>query len=403
MSIKTPHADRTRTRDSRDPADAPPVGSVHLDGGQADRDGQQSLHFEQPHATHVLSDARDLGSYLDTLTAELHAGRHIAGFFTYEAGRPLVGVGPRASHGPLAWFGVYDTPKKISHPQALPENAESERPTTKASLGVQHVDLPWDQKTWSERVERVQGYLRSGDTYQVNLTLQADVELSGAPFAAYRKLLAHHPVPYAAYIRPDADRHILSLSPELFVRSDGRDVWSRPMKGTAGPADSAAALHDEKTKAEHIMIVDLLRNDLGRVCEAGSVHVPHLFDQEPYATVRQLTSTVRGRLTRDGDPNAWADVMRALLPCGSITGAPKRRTMEIIDELEDGPRGVYTGAMGYAAPDGTFAFNVPIRTLDVQGRTGRMGLGCGIVIDSDAAAEYRELKLKAAFTGAFMP
>lgn len=399
MPVKTHNAAAPGATDARDLGGDPPVGSVHLNAGQADRDGQQSLRFERPYATHVLSDASNFGGYLDALTAELNAGRHIAGFFSYEAGRPVVGLKTASTQGPLAWFGVYDAPETVYHPPAVATDAAGEGPAPEDVEAVRHVRLPWDPATWADRVGRVQAYLKAGDTYQVNLTLQAEVELSAAPYTAYRRLLARHPVPYAAYLRPSVDRHILSLSPELFVRSDGRDVWSRPMKGTAAPGDSRAALGDDKTKAEHIMIVDLLRNDLGRVCEPGSVHVPHLFDHEPYASVRQLTSTVRGRLITEGDPNAWADVMRALLPCGSITGAPKRRTMEIIDELEDGPRGVYTGAIGYAAPDGTFAFNVPIRTLDITGNRGRMGLGCGIVIDSDAAAEYRELKLKAAFTG----
>ncbi|MDX1440250.1 MAG: chorismate-binding protein, partial [Rubricoccaceae bacterium] len=200
---------------------------------------------------------------------------------------------------------------------------------------------------------------------------------------------------------------IQSFSPELFFRVDGREVTARPMKGTTTRSVSmdedehlAAALRsDEKNRAENLMIVDLLRNDLSRVSEAGSVHVPELFTIEQYETVTQMTSTIKAHLREEAQ---LSDVFRALFPCGSVTGAPKIRAMEIIRDLETTPRGVYCGAIGYASPMGQVVFSVPIRTISLK-PTGReeyegcLGVGSGVVWDSDAMAEYEECLLKARF------
>jgi len=247
--------------------------------------------------------------------------------------------------------------------------------------------------------------IRAGETYQVNLTGRMRFRADRGGWAAYRAWSRAHPVPFAAYLRPGPDYEIVSLSPELFVRSDGRAVWTRPMKGTAprGPdaaedeARAAALRTDPKTLAENVMIVDLLRNDLGRVAAYGSVVADPLFEVERYPTVLQLTSTVRGELRPELRGRALAGVLGAMFPCGSVTGAPKRATMAAIAEIEREPRGVYTGAIGYAAPDGTFVFSVAIRTAEIRAGRGVLGLGSGVVIDSDAQDEYREALLKGAF------
>jgi para-aminobenzoate synthetase/4-amino-4-deoxychorismate lyase len=231
--------------------------------------------------------------------------------------------------------------------------------------------------------------------------------------ALYQRLRARQPVPYGALVMLPDGGALLSLSPELFVRHEGGALLARPMKGTA-PASgdeaidaerSGALAADTKNRAENLMIVDLLRNDLGRIAATGSVEVPALFDVKRYGSVLQMTSTVQARLRGDA---TLAELFAALYPCGSITGAPKRRTMEIIHELESAPRGVYTGAIGWFDPPapgqaiGDFCLSVPIRTLALQApqdsvRRGELGVGAGIVHDSDAAAEFAECGLKARF------
>ena len=213
-------------------------------------------------------------------------------------------------------------------------------------------------------------------------------------------------MPYGAFLNLGGEQ-VLSFSPELFFRVDDRRITTRPMKGTthrsSTPAEddylAEALLNDEKNRAENLMIVDLLRNDLSRVSEAGSVRVPELFTIERYETVTQMTSTVQGTLKPEV---GLSDVLRALFPCGSVTGAPKIRAMQRIRELEKGPRGVYCGAIGYAGPGGKVAFSVPIRTAVLrEGEEGmiegELGVGSGVVWDSEVGTEYEECLLKARF------
>jgi para-aminobenzoate synthetase/4-amino-4-deoxychorismate lyase len=250
-------------------------------------------------------------------------------------------------------------------------------------------------------VRRILGYIVAGDCYQVNFTFPLHFRLYGDALALYARLRCAQPVHHGAFVRLPG-RDILSLSPELFVRRESARLATRPMKGTArrdaDPAVDAARrqwLRDsEKNCAENLMIVDLIRNDLGRIAACGSVKVDALFDVEAYPTVWQMTSTVSAAA-----PDAsLGEVLRALFPCGSVTGAPKIRAMQIIAELEQAPRGLYTGALGWLQPGGDFAFNVPIRTLSIEaGGAGTLGIGSGIVADSDPADEYAESLLKAGF------
>ncbi len=248
-------------------------------------------------------------------------------------------------------------------------------------------------------IRRTKDYISAGDIYQVNLSQRLSAPLTTSPWQLYDRLARENPSPFAAYFRtPDAT--IISCSPERFLQVRGREVETRPIKGTrprgATPEEDARLaqelLSSEKDRAENVMIVDLERNDLGRVCEFGSVHVPELFAIEQYATVHHLVSTVRGRLR----PGATAlDCLRESFPGGSITGAPKVRAMEIIEELEPTRRGVYTGAIGYLCFSGDMDTNIVIRTIVIQNGLAHFQVGGGIVADSVPEAEYQETMDKA--------
>ena len=288
-----------------------------------------------------------------------------------------------------------------------------------AAAGVLDIRPSVDHAAFCDAIRRIHAAIGEGETYQVNYTYRLDFRSFGAPASLYRRLRARQAVAFGAFITlppgtagPD---YVLSCSPELFLRNAGGRLSARPMKGTAprareaeGDSEIARMLAgDTKNRAENLMIVDLLRNDLGRIARTGSVRVPALFTVEAYPTVFQMTSSIEAELPDDTD---FPALLRALFPCGSITGAPKHRTMQIIAELENTPRGLYTGSIGWidapTRPDqacGDFCLSVTIRTLTLQQRAdgagcdGRMGVGAGIVIDSRAEEEFEECALKARF------
>ncbi|VVD87113.1 para-aminobenzoate synthase subunit I [Pandoraea horticolens] len=292
--------------------------------------------------------------------------------------------------------------------------------------GVAALQADVSETGFDDAIARIHEWLAQGECYQINYTYRLNFDAFGSPVALYRRLRARQPVPYGALVMlPGAQgvvgRAILSLSPELFLRHSRGRIEARPMKGTApacGDAAedakrSAALAADEKNRAENLMIVDLLRNDLGRIATPGSVKVPKLFEVTRFASVLQMTSTVTAALPH---ATSFTDVLRALYPCGSITGAPKHRTMQLIGELEVSPRGLYTGAIGWldAREDdpqalGDFCLSVAIRTLELDApdagglRRGRLGVGAGIVLDSKAEEEREECKLKARFLSALDP
>ncbi len=273
--------------------------------------------------------------------------------------------------------------------------------------GVAELVPALDAAGHTSRVEQIQRWIAAGDCYQINLTFPLGFRFYGHPLALYARLRARQPVRYGAFISTP-EEILLSFSPELFFERCGNRVVTRPMKGTAKrgatpEADAVqrgALLASEKERAENIMIVDLLRNDLGRLAEPGKVQVESLCEAEAYPTLWQMVSTISAELP--GVP--LFDLFRALFPCGSITGAPKIRTMQRIAELETTSRGLYTGALGWLAPGGDCRFNVAIRTLELESNgRGRLGIGGGIVIDSDPASEYAECLLKARFLTACDP
>ncbi len=295
-----------------------------------------------------------------------------------------------------------------------------------APAGIMNLCASVGRDDFCAAIERVHAAIREGETYQVNYTLRLDFDAYGPPVALYRRLRTAQPVAYGALVAlpigptgHGEPEYVLSCSPELFLRHEAGRLIARPMKGTAARAVDAgedaraarALANDPKNRAENLMIVDLLRNDLGRVAETGSVRVPALFTVEPYPTVFQMTSTVQATLPPE---TGFPAVLRALFPCGSITGAPKHRTMQLIAELETEPRGLYTGGIGWIdAPPadrrcGDFCLSVAIRTLALGAargglRPGRLGVGAGIVIDSRADAEYAETLLKARFVTTLDP
>ncbi|MFM8441783.1 MAG: aminodeoxychorismate synthase component I [Methylococcus sp.] len=257
-----------------------------------------------------------------------------------------------------------------------------------------------DQAGYMRAFNAIQRYIHEGDCYQVNLALRFSAAARGNPWVAYQYLRTHNPAPFSAYLNyPQAQ--VLSSSPERFLKVRRDEVETKPIKGTrprlpdaVSDATQVLELRDSlKDRAENLMIVDLLRNDIGKNCIAGSVHVPRLFEIESYATVHHMVSTVRGRLRAD---HSALELLRGCFPGGSITGAPKIRAMEIIEELEPHRRGVYCGSVGYIGYDGSMDSNIAIRTLVHSGNTLRFWAGGGIVADSDCALEYEECHHKAA-------
>lgn len=359
--------------------------------------------YRDPVAVIVAHSMAQVQPALDQLSEAREQGLHAAGYMAYEAGLALEDrLAPLARRhdgngAPLLWFGLFEGVRLIPSadlPGLLPDPSG-------ATVGPLQPLI--DEADYAAAFAQVQDYIRAGDIYQVNLTFPCDVALSGDPMALYAAIRPRAAAGYGGVIRTGG-QSILSFSPELFFTQVRGQLTARPMKGTAtraaDPAEDAAQMawleSDTKQRAENLMIVDLLRNDLSRVSQAGSVTVPDLFKVETYPTVHQLVSTVRARILPGLSP---VDVLRVLFPCGSITGAPKVRAMEIVDAVEPHPRGVYTGTMGWIDPEGDAAFNVAIRTLAIEegAGVGRLGLGSGVVADSDCASEWAECLAKGRF------
>jgi para-aminobenzoate synthetase/4-amino-4-deoxychorismate lyase len=363
---------------------------------------------------------------LARLQEALAAGLYAVPVLNYELGEQLLHIAPpvtpataQAPDAPLAQVLLFRGYELLSAEQVTAWL--DERTAGSGPAGIANVRSNVDEAAFTRAIDRIHDYIAAGDTYQVNYTYRIRFDAFGPVCALYKRLRERQPVPYGALIALPDGRAVLSLSPELFVRHDAGRLLARPMKGTAPASgdqdlDAVRAMDlaaDPKNRAENLMIVDLLRNDLGRIARTGSVGVPVLFEVRRYSSVLQMTSTIQAQLA---DGVTLEAIFEALYPCGSITGAPKRRTMEIIHELEPAPRGIYTGALGWmdppacgAAPGahpgaqfGDFCLSVPIRTLVLQPehngvRHGELGVGAGIVFDSDAAAEYAECRLKARF------
>ncbi|KVX50560.1 aminodeoxychorismate synthase component I [Burkholderia stagnalis] len=368
----------------------------------------------------VCADPARLDDVDAALAQDLRDGLHAVVVGDYEFGRNLQWAQP--GEAPLR-FLLFARCERLSRDEVDAWLAQRDGGTASPSIaGVAHVTKSVTRDAFDAAIAAVHDALRAGDSYQVNYTFRLHFDAFGTPLALYRRLRARQPVRYGALIALPGGAWVVSCSPELFVEKHGDVLRARPMKGTAPRSDDprrdaeAAAFlaSDPKNRAENVMIVDLLRNDLSRIARTGTVRVPALFSVEPYASVWQMTSTVDAGW-RDG--TTFADLLRALFPCGSITGAPKHKTMHLIDAIESTPRGLYTGTIGWldapqasadGNPDGAprcgdFCLSVAIRTLTLDAaaasgrRMGTMGVGAGIVLDSVAADEYAECELKARF------
>jgi para-aminobenzoate synthetase/4-amino-4-deoxychorismate lyase len=335
--------------------------------------------------------AEDVVPALREVEKATASGISAAGFISYEAARGLdecLTVHDPAGL-PLAWFGLFG---QLAPVEKIPEAGLA------FQIGNWQNDVSYDE--YAATVARIKALIAAGDTYQVNYTMRLRTMFAGRPQALFARLARSQRARYSAFI-DCGDWAICSASPELFFTLDGRQLISRPMKGTAPrglrPADDNAnrdaLAASEKDRAENAMIVDMVRNDMSRIAELGSVQVSEAFAIEEYPTLFQMTSTVQCRTGA-----SFSEIIRAMFPGASITGAPKVRTMQIIRQLEPQPRGVYTGAIGYLAPNRRAQFNIAIRTVAIHKPTAlaEYGVGSGIVWDSDAAAEYAECRTKSA-------
>jgi len=330
---------------------------------------------------------------------------YIAGYLAYELGYYFQGVEAAQDYGfPLVNMAVFKNPMIFNHKdasfQALNRNMFGpNNPAGKFS--VKGLGLTYNYNAYSEKILYLKNKIKNGDTYQVNFTGRFNFNFSGCPYSFYNELKEGQNVSYSAFCKL-GDEHLISLSPELFFKRNGREIIFKPMKGTISRGRDlkqdrklASELRtSSKNLAENLMIVDLVRNDLGRICETGSVKVNKLFEIEKYDSLFQMTSTVKGILKNN---LSYFEIFKNIFPSGSVTGAPKISTMKIIKDIESVPRKVYCGALGFIAPDNKAVFNLPIRTILLKGGSGQMGVGSGIVADSDSAAEFNECLLKARF------
>ena len=347
----------------------------------------RQFYFRNPKQIITANSRGELPLAFAQIEAAHTSGKWLAGHLSYELGHALE-TRFEAPNAPLIQLGVFDTPS--GHPPA----------DWLYTRDIPELEFKpsWLESDYIERFETVQKYLRAGDCYQVNLTFPMWAESEATPQQIYAGFRRRQPGRYGSLVSlGDAD--IISFSPELFFERKGQNIRMRPMKGTrpraSNPEADAALLADmqaePKSRAENLMIVDLLRNDLSRLCKPGSVEVPELFTLETYPTLHQMTSQVTGTLKQG---LSWAEIMKSLFPCGSVTGAPKIRAMEIIHELETHSRGAYCGSVGYIAPNGDASFSVAIRTIQMEARKLRYDVGSGVVLDSDGPDEYRECLLK---------
>jgi para-aminobenzoate synthetase/4-amino-4-deoxychorismate lyase len=362
-------------------------------------------------------DAAALPQLLAAMQSALAQGEYAVALFDYELGAQLQGVEafPVAdtTRKPVAEILLFSQCRRLNPEQLDGWLTQQRQQTSQNTVHVVNLHTDTDRAGFDQAIARIRDYIAAGDCYQVNYTYRLHFDVYGAPLDLYCKLRVRQPTRYGALIALPDGRAVVSCSPELFLRHEAGVLTAQPMKGTAAAdgdtaidARRAAALaNDPKNRAENLMIVDLLRNDLGRVAKTGTVQVSELFKVQRFERVLQMTSTVQAQLREDV---RLPELIAALYPCGSITGAPKRRAMQIIRELETAPRGIYTGALGWfdaaagAQAIGDFCLSVPIRTLTLDAplrgrRNARMGVGAGIVHDSVAADEFEECQLKASF------
>lgn len=365
-----------------------------------DRLTNQSIGLHRPLKRIAVSEVTGLvGAFADIAHAQ-QQGHWVALALDYGLGHwlePALNVQSGAAAGTerlVAW--VFESHDIGQPPPFAPANHSND-----ARSLIESIAPEISKQAYMAMIEDIKRHIQAGDVYQVNATFALAVKTTGDPYQLYQRLASQHPSQYSAYIE-DNEQHILSFSPELFLQRSGNQLTTRPMKGTAPrvPGDPVkdratgqALLVSEKNRAENLMIVDLLRNDLGRIAEPGTVKVDPLFELEAYRSVWTMTSTIKATLPAR---TSLATILGALFPCGSVTGAPKIAAMREIDRLETSPRGIYCGSIGWLAPNGDFCLNVAIRTLVLDSfGSGHYHVGSGIVHDSMAEEEWEECFWKA--------
>src|SRR3989339_243401 len=357
---------------------------------------KKPILFDNPTEIISCSNIADVPLCFDKIEKALKSGYFLAGFLSYEAGyafEPCL-QDKQEYHFPLIHFGVYKKP----HSQRVTDPSWSSSKKENQKEKILQFRKNISKAEYFKDIEVIRSYIAKGDVYQITYCLKSSFSFTGKPFSLYKQLLKEQPVPYPSYIETE-DFKILSLSPELFIKKQGEKILTKPMKGTWPRENLFSSLfgglrlkYDKKNRAENIMICDLLRNDLGRI--GVDIKALSLFEVAKYKTLFQMTSTVTGKI----DPKIPVfDIFKALHPSGSVTGAPKIRAIEIIRKLEREERKIYTGAIGYITPERDMFFNIPIRTLLIQGSKGELGIGGGIVWDSTPQGEYDECKWKSKF------
>jgi para-aminobenzoate synthetase/4-amino-4-deoxychorismate lyase len=390
------------------------TGAMLLETQRPDLRDRHSFLLKDPDRILAAYRPEEVPSLLDEAGAWQARGYPVAGFIAYEAGYALESAltlpGRHESPFPLAWLAVYPGVLRFDHLRnrwdrigpSAPEWAECDEGNPLSPfLGELEPRFSFRREEYAGRLGEIRRAIARGDVYQANLTGKFSFPFTGDPFALYARLRAAQPVPYGAFLRTES-ACIVSQSPELFFRVRGGKIEVRPMKGTAARGLSASEdrraagelKEDPKNRAENVMIVDLLRNDLGRVCRTGSIRVSRMFEVQRYRTLLQMVSTVSGTLLPG---TTLLDLCRALFPCGSVTGAPKISSMRLLRRLETSPRDVYAGAIGILLPGGDMAFSVAIRTVTVRNGLAEAGAGGGIVWDSEPDGEFREAHQKARY------
>lgn len=352
---------------------------------------KKPLLFQKPKKIISCRNPDSFVCCFEEVESALRFGYFVAGFFSYEAGYCFEETlkADKDYDFPLIHLGIYDAPAK--------RNIETKH--YPAGNLLKDLRLNISQRDYFTNINSIRDYIAKGDVYQITYCIKFLFKFVGDPFTLYNRLLKEQPVPYPAYLETDSFQ-ILSLSPEMFLKKKGRHTATKPMKGTwprgsnlfSDFARRARFQYDRKNRAENVMIADLLRNDLGRI--GLNIRAPKLFEVAGYKKLYQMTSTVTGKLDKDITLHR---LFSSLFPSGSVTGAPKIRAMEVIRELELEDRRIYTGAIGYIAPNKDLFFNIPIRTILINGENAEMGVGGGIVWDSTPSGEWDEGMLKAKF------
>lgn len=377
-----------------------------LEDSKSSKDEARNLFFSDQKHDILARTEEEIPAALAKIEECRQQGLYLCGYLSYEAGYYFIDKNiPRTKENnkeqALIHFIAFKSMRRVER-QTIDETFSETDLDPSSQLCAHGFKLSVSKNNYLDAIKKIKKYIVAGDTYQINYTIKFKFRLRGSAQSLYQALRRTQPVEFGAFLN-FPDLKIISSSPELFVKRNDEMLVSKPMKGTAKRGSNEKEdefildflKHDPKTLSENVMIVDLIRNDFGRICKTGSVIVKNLFEVQTFKTIHQMISTVKGKLKTD---ISFEGLLHGLFPCGSITGAPKIRTMEIINDLEAESRGIYTGAIGYILPNNDFFFNVPIRTIVMNKRNQcEMGIGSGIIYESNAKAEYEECILKADF------